>query len=54
MDHYGDIQVDPGYSILPDTRVDLTGHYLYVLSTNKVNQHIQIHIEGVEGSITIA
>lgn len=36
VDHYGDIEMDRGYAILPDTVLDPSGHYIYSISTNKV------------------
>lgn len=37
VDHYGDIEMDPGYPILPDTVLDPSGRYIYAISTNKVS-----------------
>ncbi|OXA52929.1 Plexin-B [Folsomia candida] len=36
VDHYGDIEMDPGYAILPDTTLDPSGRYIYSISSNKV------------------
>jgi len=36
VDHYRDLEVDPGFKILADTVVDPSGQYVYTLSTNKV------------------
>lgn len=36
VEHYGDIEMDPGYSLLPDTIVEPSGRYIYAISTNKV------------------
>ncbi|CAG7724457.1 unnamed protein product [Allacma fusca] len=45
VDHYEDTEVDPGSAILPDTVLDPSGHFLYVLSTNKV---IKVRVEQCE------
>jgi hypothetical protein len=33
---YEEVMVDPGYTLLPDTTLDPSGDFLYVLSTSKV------------------
>lgn len=40
-DEYEEIQLDPGNAILPDTAVDRSGDFLYVLTTTKVSISIK-------------
>ena len=33
---YGEDEIDPGSAVLPDMFLDTTGHFLYILTTDRV------------------